>query len=434
MSEALYLYGGQLVDPVTGRNEPGDLYVENGVFAPVPETIPARARKLDATGLVIAPGFLDIHVHLREPGGEEAETIATGARAAVRGGFTHVVAMPNTRPPLDTPERVAYVLERGKESGAAVVMTTACITQDRAGTALAPLDELADAGAIAFTDDGCTVQSDELMRRAMEKAACLGKTVMDHAQDRTMELQGGAMHDGVYARAWHIPGIPSEAETRIVARDIALAKATGCALNIQHVSAGPSVDFIEAAQKEGYAVSGEATPHHMWFCDADIDPRAPERFKMNPPLRTAADRARILDGAQRGILNVFATDHAPHPAHAKARGFVEAPFGIVGLETAIGSTYALMVESGHMTLMEWIRRWTVNPWRVLGRLCEGLRIGAPAHATLLDMREPWRVDASRFLSKSRNTPFDQYTFRARASHTLVQGRLFDNWELRVDTV
>ena len=432
--KSILIRNATLLDPNAGTAVKGDLYIEGGVIVPTPATrhpTPATphptpdtrppppdrrpdVRVIDAAGLYVAPGLIDVHVHLREPGGEQAETIATGSAAAAHGGFATIVAMPNTRPPIDTSERVAFVLEQGRKAGHAEVLTTACLTRGRAGEEVAPLEELAAAGAVAFTDDGATVQDDDVMRDAMRRAAALGIPVMDHAQDRAMELRGGAMHEGARSRALSIPGIPSEAEIRIVTRDIRLAEETGCALHIQHVSCAASVDLIRDAQARGVRVTGEATPHHLLFCDDDVDPARPDRFKMNPPLRSARDRARIREGVIEGVLSVLATDHAPHSMTEKARGFLKAPFGIVGLETAVGASYTALVRSGRMDRMRWLRAWTTHPARLLKRPAPSLAVGQPAQVVLLDLDTPWTVDAASFRSLGRNTPFDGMELVGRA--------------------
>ncbi len=413
-STPVLIRGAILLDPFAGTENAGDLYSVGGVIAPAPDRLTPDTEIIDATGLYVVPGLMDVHVHLREPGGERAETIATGSSAALHGGFTSIVAMPNTLPPIDTPERVAYVLEQGRTAGQAEVLTSACLTRDRTGKEVAPLAELAAAGAVAFTDDGCTVQNDEIMRNAMEQAAALDIPVMDHAQDRAAELRGGVMHEGDRSRALGLPGIPAEAEIRIVERDIRLAEETGCAVHIQHVACGKSVDLIRDAQARGARVTGEATPHHLMFCDDDIDPERPDRFKMNPPLRSARDRDRIRAGVVEGTLSILATDHAPHPMEEKARGFMDAPFGIVGLETAIGATYTVLVRSGLLDRMQWIRAWTVHPARVLNRRTPSLAPGQSGRVVLLDLDTPWTVDAAAFRSKGRNTPFDGLALYGRA--------------------
>lgn len=422
LSHPVLIRGGRLLDPETGVERDGDLFIAGGRIARCPEVLPDHTEVIDAAGFHVAPGFIDLHVHLREPGGEHAETIATGAAAAARGGFTTIVAMPNTQPPIDTPERVAFVMEQGRKADQARVLTSACLTQGRAGREIAPLAELAAAGAVAFTDDGCTVQDDRVMRVAMNRAAELGLPVMDHAQDREMELRGGAMHEGRRARELGIPGIPSEAETRIIERDIQLAGETGCALHIQHVSCGESVPLIHAAQQRGLRVTAEATPHHLMFCEDDVDPARPDQYKMNPPLRTAEDRDQLKKAVGEGILTVLATDHAPHPMAEKARSFVEAPFGVVGLETAVGVTYTLLVQSGVLTRMDWLRAWTTCPARLLNRQPPSLAVGQPADIVVLDLDGEWMVDPGEFASKGRNTPFAGMKWKGRSVVTLVDGR------------
>jgi dihydroorotase len=418
----LLIRGGRIVDPVSGRDETADLYVLGGRIRDAREAAGRNPEIFEAAGLVVVPGLIDLHVHLREPGGEEAETIETGSRAAARGGFTTIVAMPNTSPPYATPDVVAMVKERGERAGLARVLPSAAITRDRKGEALGDLRALAAAGAVAFTDDGATVPSDELMRSAMEAARDLGLPVMDHAQDRSIELAGGVMHEGDCARRFGLPGIPSFAEERIVRRDIELAAATGCRVHIQHVSSLEGASLIRAARARGLAVTGELTPHHLALCDADIDP-ANTNFKMNPPLRTGEDRQALVEASLDETLSCFATDHAPHSAARKALGFLRAPFGIVGLETAVGITYTLLVEKGLLDFVSWLRRWTVEPARILGAEMQGLAPGAVADIALLDVDRAWTVDSASFASKSRNTPFEGWRLRGRAYATILGGRV-----------
>lgn len=431
MSEPIptLIQNGRCIDPATEQEWVGDLYLEAGKIAAPPAQCPPSTRIVDAAGCVVTPGLIDVHVHLREPGGEAAETIASGAAAAAAGGFTTIVAMPNTQPPIDTPERVRYVLDTGRQIRGARVLTSACLTVGRAGTDVAPLKELALAGASAFTDDGCTVQDDAVMCAAMQRAAQLGLPVMDHAQDRQMELQGGALHAGRRATEWGWPGIPAEAETRIVARDLALAKETGAALHIQHVSCAASIDLIAAAQQEGVRVTAEATPHHLWFCEDDIDPARPDAYKMNPPLRTAEDRARLQSAVVEGILSVLATDHAPHPMTEKAKGFVAAPFGVVGLETALAATYSLLVASGRMTLLSWLQAWTTAPARLLNRPAPSLAVGQPADVAVYDLGAAWEVEADRFVSRGRNTSFGGKRLQGKVHAVFVDGWLIDSGQV-----
>ena len=415
----IYIRGARLIDSSSGRDEIADLFIRDGLIAALPPSSPADAEVIEAAGLVLAPGFIDLHVHLREPGGEEAETIETGSRAAARGGFTTVVAMPNTKPPLDTPERVAFVRRRGEEVGLVRVIPSACITAGRDGRELADLAALAHAGAGAFTDDGSTVPRDDVMRGALVAAKKLGLAVMDHAQDRELE-KNGVMHEGAFSKHWKIPGIPAEAESRVVARDIELARETGSAVHIQHVSAKESARLIREARARGVAVSGELTPHHLALTDADVKPHD-ANYKMNPPLRGREDRDALIEAIVDGSIEAFATDHAPHSAAAKGRGFLQAPFGIVGLETAIGITYTELVRSERMDAATWVRRWTAGPARILGLPPPSLRPGAVADVVLLDLDSEWTVRADAFVSRSRNMPFEGRRLFGRAVRTILGG-------------
>lgn len=410
----------RVFDPLTGRDEPGSLYMEDGRFASPPPSPPPGCEVIDGAGLAAAPGLWDLHVHLREPGGEEAETVESGSRAAAHGGFTTIVGMPNTRPALDRPELVEQVLEAGRRAGHARVLTTACLTLGREGLEPAPLAELADAGAVAFTDDGCTVQDDEVMRRAMAWARDLDRLVMDHAQDRFLEAEG-VMHEGAYSARFGLPGIPAHAETGIIQRDADLAAETGCRIHIQHITAGASVPILIAARARGAAITGEATPHHLTLADEDIDPED-AHYKMNPPLRSAADRKALNDAVVSGDIEIFATDHAPHAAEAKARGFLKGPFGVLGLETAVGLTYRRLAASGRLTPLQWLHRWTVGPARILGLPPPSLAPGERADLVLLDLETEWTIDAQDSFSRSRNTPFHGAPALGRAVRTFLEGR------------
>lgn len=421
MKRPIYIRGARIVDPASGRDETADLYVRDGRIVETPPSPAADAVLIDAADLTVVPGLIDLHVHLREPGGEEAETIETGSRAAARGGFTAVVAMPNTTPPTDNAERVARIRLRGDEVGVIRVIPAGCISAGREGLRLADLAPMAQAGALAFTDDGAAVSSDELMLAAMKQARQLDLVIMDHAQDRELEKRG-FMHEGKFSKHWKIPGIPSEAEFRMVRRDIELAQRTGGALHVQHVSARESVDLIRDARKRGLRVSGELTPHHLALTDADVNPDN-ANFKMNPPLRSDGDRDALIQAVVDGTLQAFATDHAPHPAAAKARGFADAPPGIVGLETAVGVTYTELVRRGLMDLPTWLRRWTSGPAGILGIPEPSLRPGAPADLTVLDLKNEWTVRSASFCSRSRNTPFEGRNLVGRAILTVYGGAL-----------
>lgn len=421
MQSSWHIRSVRIIDPASGRDQEGDLFVRDGRFEPVPDVLPNSTRIVDGRGLVAAPGLIDVHVHLREPGNEAAETVATGCRAAARGGFTTIVAMPNTTPPLDSPEEVRCLLQRAAARGLARVLPAPCITRGRSGKELADLGALKQAGAVAFTDDGATVSSDALMAQAMRAARPLRCPIMDHALDYAL-AGNGVIHEGARSRSLGLPGIPSEAETRIVERDIRLARETGCAVHLQHLSAAGSVELVRQARREGVAVSAEVTPHHLALTDAAITAANADQLKMNPPVRAEADRQALLDGIIDGTLTCLATDHAPHTAAAKAKGFMSAPFGVIGLETAVGVTYTLLVRSGRMRLMDWVARWTLGPARVLGLPVPSLAPGATADFVLLDLSTEWLVQPDDFASKSRNTPFGGWRLTGRAAHTFLGGQ------------
>jgi dihydroorotase len=421
MNHDLLIKNGHLLDPVTGALTTGDLLIVDGRLASlVPR--PSPLATLDASGLIVAPGLIDLHVHLREPGGEAAEDIETGSRAAARGGFTAVVAMPNTSPPHATPKVIARVLQRGAEVGLTRVLPSGCVTLDRKGEELADLAALAAAGVAAFTDDGGVIPHAALLEKALRACKRLGKVLMEHAEDHKLE-KTGVMHEGEHSRRCQLPGVPSRAEAMIVERDIALAAATGAAVHIQHVSAAESVELIRAGRARGIRVTGEVTPHHLALTDAAVQPDNPGAYKMNPPLRSAADRAALIAGLCDGTLTCLATDHAPHTAEAKARGFLRAPSGIIGLETAVGVTFTELVKKGRLDLLAWLRLWTTGPAAVLGLPTPSLAPGATADLVLLDLDSEWTVKPDEFATKSRNTPFGGWQLTGRAAATVLGGNI-----------
>jgi len=422
MSDRILIKGGRILDPAVNRDETFDLYVEGGRIAAPPASLPPGVKVIDATNCLVTPGLIDIHVHLREPGGEENETIETGSQSAAAGGFTTVVAMPNTKPSYDTAETVAFVARRGMEVGLTRVLPSGAITKERKGKELTDFAALRAVGACAFTDDGSTVQDDAVMEAAMREAAKLDMIIMDHAQDNLIERQGGVMHEGGMSRKFGLPGIPTYAEERIIRRDIEMAEKTGCALHIQHVTSKEGVEAIAEGRSRGVRVTGELTPHHLALCDEDIDPEN-SNYKMNPPLRSAADRKALIEMLLNGTLSCFATDHAPHSADKKARGFLKAPFGIVGLETAVGVTYTRLVKPGLLDVMKWIRKWTVEPAKIIGLPPPSLMPGSVADVVVIDVENPWRVAAAELKSKSKNTPFDGWELHGRAKTTILGGRI-----------
>jgi dihydroorotase len=417
----LVIKGGRVLD-ATGERE-ADVLVRGGHVVAIGAGI-AGDETLDASGCLVTPGLVDLHVHLREPGMEEAETVETGTRAAARGGFTAVVAMPNTTPALDDPALVAAVLAAG-EHAACAVMSAGCITKGRAGLELAPMGELHGLGVRIFTDDGDCVDDAGVMRRALEYSTALpGAVIAQHAEDVAL-VGGGAMHEGEWSSRLGIPGRPAAAEEVIIARDVILAALTGARLHFLHVSTAGAVELVRAAKARGLPVTAEAAPHHFTLtdeCCATFDPM----FKVNPPLRSDADVAAIKDGLADGTIDAIATDHAPHPTEAKERPFEEAPSGMLGLETALALTWSELVEPGLLTpegafaLLSW------RPAAIAGLLDHGhgvaIEPGSEANLCVFDPSLRWEVDPQRLASKARNTPFAGRTLIGKVRHTVLRGR------------
>jgi dihydroorotase len=419
----LLIRGGHVIDPSTGLNEPADVLLREGRVEAVGRDIglPDDAEVLDASGLVVAPGFIDLHVHLREPGQEHKETIATGARAAAAGGFTAVCAMPNTDPPVDDPAAVGYVRAAGVRAGAARVYPTGAVSLGQKGERLTEIGEMMHAGAVAITDDGRPVATAALMRLALEYARSFGIPVASHCEDVTLS-RGGSMNEGLISTRLGIVGIPNAAEDVGIARDLLLAELTGGRLHVQHVSTRNGVAMIRAAKEQGLAVTAEGSPHHFTLTDEAVDGYRTEA-KVNPPLRAAADRDAVIQGVADGTLDVIATDHAPHHYDEKEQALEDAPFGLVGLETALGLAVTQLVEKGHLDLPTLIMRMSTAPARAFNLPGGSLRRGSIADVTLFDPAWQWTVDPSAFLSKSRNTPFAGWTLRGRAACTVVNGRV-----------
>jgi len=412
---------GRLIDPRSRMDAVGDLLVVDGRIAEAGGRIEAAADEtLDAAGLVVAPGFIDMHVHLRDPGQTRKETIASGARAAARGGFASVCAMPNTSPANDAPEVTAYILRTAAANGVHV-FPIAALTRNLAGAEPVDFAALRAAGAIAFSDDGRCVQDPEVMRRIMDAAARLDVLVIDHCEDAAL-FGKGVINDGPVSRRLDLPGIPAAAESTVVARDIGLAEATGGRVHIAHLSTRESARLVGEAKRRGLPVTAEATPHHLLLSDEEAALGGPN-FKMNPPLRSKDDVFAVIEAVRRGDVDVFATDHAPHTEAEKSAGFVQAPFGVVGLETAVSLLLDRLVRPGLISLFQFVDMWSARPAEILRLSGKGrLAPGADADLTLLDLDRPVTVDAAGFASLGRNTPFNGWALRGAPVMTIVGGR------------
>jgi dihydroorotase len=419
----ILLRGGRVVDPASGLDGLFDVLVEGGRIAAVGPGLDAPGgRTVDLHGLLVVPGLIDMHVHLREPGFEAKETILTGVRSAVRGGFTTVCAMPNTRPVNDRREITAAILAEARRAGLANVLPIAAITRFSAGEELVDMKDLVAAGAVAFSDDGRPVMDSRIMRRALETAAAVGSLVIDHCEDRPL-AEGGTMHEGRVSARLGLPGIPSAAEEIMVARDIFLAEATGAPVHIAHLSTAGGVRLVGEARARGIRVSAEATPHHLLLSDEALEKPDPD-YKMNPPLRAPSDVAALIEGLKTGIIDIVATDHAPHTAEEKSRGFRDAPFGIVGLETAVSLILDRLVATGAISLGRFVELMSANPARLLGLAAKGrIAAGADADLTVIDLEKRITVDKTRFESKGRSTPFEGWSLRGAPVMTMAGGRI-----------
>jgi dihydroorotase len=419
----LLLRGGRVIDPSRGYDEAADVLMRDGSIVEVGRDLgqPDDATVLDLAGLIVAPGFIDLHVHLREPGQEHKETIATGARAAAAGGFTAVCAMPNTDPPIDDPATVGYVRAAGLRAGAARVYPCGAVSVGQQGERLTEIGEMIHAGAVAITDDGRPVATAGLMRLALEYARTFGIPVASHCEDMTLS-RGGSMNEGVISTRLGVMGIPNAAEDVGIARDLLIAELTGGRLHVQHVSTLAGVAMIRAAKERGIAVTAEATPHHFTLTDEAVDSYRTDA-KVNPPLRSAADRAAVIEGVGDGTLDVIATDHAPHHYDEKEQAFEDAPFGLVGLETALGLAVTELVEKGVIDLPTMVLRMSTAPARAFNLPGGSLQAGAVADVTVFDPAWTWVVDPRQFVSKSRNTPFTGRPLRGRAVYTIINGRV-----------
>jgi dihydroorotase len=444
---SLLLTGGRVVDPANKFDSIADVLITDGKIAAIGKKIsaPAGVEKFDAQGKIVCPGLIDLHVHLREPGQTAKENIATGTAAAARGGFTSVVCMPNTSPAIDSAGTVALIQERAREQGKVNVFVTGAITKGIAGEELAPIGGLKKAGVVAITDDGHCIQNNELMRRACEYAKMFDLPIFDHCQDYAL-VTDGVMHEGYWSLALGLRSWPSAGEEMIVARNILLAELTGAKIHCQHLSAAGSVKLIREAKKRGVSISGEACPHHFTLTDAAIAgsdkfwaddgkilstlnpqlstvawPSYDTHFKMNPPLRSAADREAILEGLADGTIEILCSDHAPHCDYEKEVEFNYAPFGITGLEVELSLSLMQLVHTKRVSLSDMIAKFTVNPARLLNLNKGTLSAGADADVTVFDADAPWTYEDSA--SKSKNNPFFGWQLRGKPTATIVGGKI-----------
>ena len=415
------LRGGRILDPSQRMDEVGDVLLRGGMVEAIGRSLgtPDDADVIDCTDAIVAPGFIDVHCHLREPGREDVETIATGARAAAAGGFAAVCAMPNTEPVTDNQAAVGFILRQALRANAARVHPIGAISLGQRGEQLAEFGEMVGAGAIAVSDDGKPVASAHLMRTALEYAQSFGIPVIDHCEEPTLAA-GGSMNEGIVSARLGLKGIPVAAEEVMVSRNILLARLTGGHVHLAHMSSRGSVELIRWGKERGIPVTAEVTPHHLTLTEnacEDYDTHA----KMNPPLRTRDDIEALRDAVRDGTIDVIATDHAPHHYDAKEREFADAPFGIVGLETALGVLLTDLVHTGLLDLETLVDRLSCAPARIFHLPGGSLVRGAAAHVTVFDPRREWVVDPSGFVSKGRNTPYADRLLRGRALCTIVDG-------------
>lgn len=418
---------GRVIDPANKVDEVRDLLIVDGKIA-APSTKPPREHHvLDATGKIVTPGLIDLHVHLREPGRADKETIASGTLCAARGGFTSVVAMPNTTPPADNTGVIAFIKQRATEAGHVNVFPAGAITRDLAGEEMAPIGSLKRAGVVAITDDGRCIQNNELMRRAVEYAKMFELPVLDHCQDYNLAADG-VMNEGYWSAVLGLRGLPAVAEEVIVMRNILIAELVDWHIHCQHLSTARAVALVREAKKRGVKISAEACPHHFTLTD-ELLRNYDTNYKMNPPLRTELDRTALCEGLADGTIDCIASDHAPHCSYEKEVEFDAAPFGIIGLETELSLALEL-VHRHVLGLSTLIEKFTVNPARLL-RIERGtLSTGAIADVTIIAPELEWTYDVSQGASKSRNTPFHKRQFRGKAVATVVAGKIV--WQEDLD--
>jgi dihydroorotase len=416
----LLIQNGTILDPSQNLQRKADLLIRDNKIASIAPGIAKADRTIDAAGCFVTPGLIDIHVHLREPGDEEEETIASGAAAAVAGGFSTVCCMPNTKPTLDNEGQIEFILRQAQQVSLANIHPIGAITKERHGKELAEIGSMLQRGAIAFSDDGVGVADASVMRKALQYCRMFDALIMQHCEEPT--LAGGSMHGGIVSTSLGLAGIPAEAEQLMIARDLLLNRTIGCRYHVQHISTAWSIELIRRAKRDGQKVTTEVTPHHLLLTDEscrDYD----THFKMNPPLRTAADVAACIAGIKDGVIDCLATDHAPHLAEEKELEFPAAPFGIIGLECALPLYVKALIDPGHVDWLKLIDLMSTRPAQIVKLNRGTLREGTAADVTIVDPERTWTIDAQKFASKSRNCPFHGWKVKGQPIATIVDGEI-----------